>query len=374
LLKVRRLFYGKATNTMKKSWKRARHKSVFKIKIKDKKWFAGVVFIVMIAVFTFSVRLYRTFLQGNITQGEPTYLYLPHNCSYDQMVDSVKSTGRVKSVKRFKRAANFEDLDKEGTISPGRYKIKAGMNNRELARAIRHGWQTPVRLTISGNIRNMEKLASIIDRKIESDSATTLLSLQDTCLIDSLGFNTATFPCMFIPNTYELYWTATPKEVIVRMKKEYDKFWDEERLDKAKAIGLTPVQTITLASIVSEESNLKEEQPIIAGVYINRLHKGILLQADPTVKFALKDPSIKRILNRHLRIDSPYNTYKYKGLPPGPIVIPQASTIDAVLNYTKHKYFYFCAKPTFDGSHNFAVNIEQHNRNAKAYQKAIRGL
>ena len=179
---------------------------------------------------------------------------------------------------------------------------------------------------------------------------------------------------MFLPDTFEVYWTITPKELLLRFKKEYDRFWNRERLEKAVNIGLSPIEVSTLASIVSEESNLKEEQPVIAGVYLNRLRKNIPLQADPTIKFILNDPSVKRILNKHLSINSPFNTYKHAGLPPGPIVIPQKSTIDAVLDYKKHNYIYFCAKPTLDGSHNFAETLAEHNKNARAYQRVISRL
>ncbi|MDD3034757.1 MAG: endolytic transglycosylase MltG [Bacteroidales bacterium] len=319
----------------------------------------------------FSVMAFRTFFMSNIT-GEGSYLYIPHNAGYDQLSDSLKKSGSIKSMSCFKRAAGFEGLEKE--IKPGMYHLKPGMSNHQIIRIIKHGWQTPVRITLSGNIRNMEKLASLLSRKIESDSTQILAILKDSSLVDSLGFNNFTFPSMFLLDTYEVYWTIKPKELLLRFKKEYDKFWNGERMEKAGKIGLSAMEVSTLASIVSEESNMKEEQPVIAGVYLNRLWKKMPLQADPTIKFILNDPSVKRILNRHLSIDSPYNTYKHAGLPPGPIVIPQKSTIDAVLNFKKHNYIYFCAKPTLDGSHNFAVTLAEHNKNARAYQRAISRL
>ncbi|MEA5005711.1 MAG: endolytic transglycosylase MltG [Rikenellaceae bacterium] len=319
----------------------------------------------------FSVRTYRTFFISNVI-GEGTSLYIPHNAGYNQLLDSLEKTGCVKSMRCFKRAAGYEGLKEE--IKPGMYRLKPGMSNHNLIRVIKHGWQTPVKLTLSGNIRSLEKLASLLSRKIESDSTTILSTLKDSLIVDSLGFNQLTFPSMFLPDTYEVYWTISPKELLFRFKKEYDKFWSEERLEKAGKIGLSPIEVSTLASIVSEESNLKDEQSVIAGVYINRIKKNIKLQADPTIKFILNDPSVKRILNKHLSINSPYNTYKYAGLPPGPIVIPQKSTIDAVLNYKSHNYIYFCAKPTLDGSHNFAVTIAEHSKNARAYQRAISRL
>ncbi len=318
-----------------------------------------------------SVMVYRTFFMSNII-GKGTSLYIPHNAGYKQLLDSLEKSGCVKSMRCFKRAAAFESLENE--IKPGMYTLKPGMSNHHIIRFIKKGWQTPVRLTLSGNIRNMEKLASLLSKKIESDSTQILYTLKDTSFVDSLGFNPLTYPSMFLPDTYEVYWTITPKELLLRFKKEYDKFWNRERLEKAVKIGLSPIEVSTLASIVSEESNLKEEQPLIAGVYLNRLRKNIPLQADPTIKFILNDPSVKRILNRHLSINSPFNTYKHAGLPPGPIVIPQKSTIDAVLDYKKHNYIYFCAKPTLDGSHNFAVTLAEHNKNARAYQRVISRL
>ncbi|MBO7322265.1 MAG: endolytic transglycosylase MltG, partial [Bacteroidales bacterium] len=182
-----------------------------------------------------------------------------------------------------------------------------------------------------------------------------------------------TFIGMFIPNTYELYWTASPESVIKRMHQEYKAFWNESRIAKGKNMGMSKNEIMTLASIVNEETNNIGEMPKIAGVYINRLKKGMPLQACPTVIYAHLDsePGIKRVLKRHLKIDSPYNTYKNKGLPPGPITIPTIKAIDAVLNYEKSNYIYFCAKPEFDGTHNFASTYSQHQKNAKAYQKAL---
>ena len=248
------------------------------------------------------------------------------------------------------------------------------MGNREIVRTLKYGWQTPLNITIAGNIRTKDKLASILARKIECDSATIEKMLTNEEFADSLGFRPETFIAMFLPNTYEFYWTVSPLELALRFKKEYDKFWDISRMSKAKAAGLTPQEVITLASIVSEESNLKTEYPKIAGVYLNRLKKGIPLQADPTIKFAINNPLLKRILFVHLKVDSPYNTYKHSGLPPGPITIPPIQAIDGVLNFENHKYIYFCAKPELDGSHAFAYTLDEHNRNARAYQRAISKL
>ena len=176
---------------------------------------------------------------------------------------------------------------------------------------------------------------------------------------------------MFIPNTYEFYWTTTARQFADRMKAEYVRFWNEERIQKAESIGLTPVQVATLASIVQEETNQSSEKPRVAGVYINRLQKGMPLQADPTVKFAAGDITLRRILNRHLETDSPYNTYLYPGLPPGPITFPEISSLESVLNYEKHNYLYSCAKEDFSGFHNFARTNAEHERNAARYHAAL---
>lgn len=314
---------------------------------------------------------YSVLFKPNV-KSETTYLLVPHGTDFNGLIDSLNTKEVIKSMRSFMKAASFEDL--EESVQPGRYRIKKGMSNREIIRAIKYGWQTPLNITLSGNIRTKERLAALLSRKTECDSASVLKMLKNDKLADSLGFRPETFIGMFLPDTYEFYWTVTPYELALRFKKEFDTFWNSSRISKAKEIGLSPVEVITLASIVCEESNLKSEYSRIGGVYMNRLKRGIPLQADPTVKFAVKDPSIKRVLFKHLRTDSPYNTYKYKGLPPGPIAIPPLPAIDSVLNFEKHNYLYFCAKPSLDGSHVFASTLSEHNRNARAYQQAISRL
>jgi UPF0755 protein len=195
--------------------------------------------------------------------------------------------------------------------------------------------------------------------------------MDDAAANREIGLDADNIICLFIPNTYEIYWTTPAEGIVKRMKKEYDAFWNESRTAKAKAIGLTKDEVMTLASIVIEETKYEPEMPTVAGVYINRLKKGMLLQADPTVLYALNEEGVTRVLNKHLEIDSPYNTYRYPGLPPGPITIAPKAAIDAVLNYQHHNYLYFCAKDTFDGQHNFAVTYTDHLKNARAYQRAL---
>ena len=233
------------------------------------------------------------------------------------------------------------------------------------------GWESPMMLTLSGNIRGLEKLSGILGKKLAADSASFMKYLGKEDVWAECGFNKENFMGMFLPNTYEVYWTITPQKLVERMKKEYEKFWNSERTAKAAEIGLTPQQVSVLASIVCEETNYGPEMPRVAGVYMNRLKKGMKLDADPTVKFALGDPTIRRILFRHLEVDSPYNTYKCQGLPPGPITIPSIKGIESVLGYENHNYLYFCASPAMDGTHRFARTLVEHNRNAKEYQAKL---
>lgn len=330
------------------------------------------VIAILFALAALSLYLTWTLACRDNTSGGKAVIYVQPGTTLGQLNSILDSAVIIRNIKGFKLAAKIRNLD--GTIKPGRYEINPGMSNKELVRMFRLGLQKPHNLTLSGNIRSLEKLASVVSQKISADSASVLEVLEDKQLIDSLGFTPESFPGMFLLNTYEVYWTSTPQEIVRRLHREYSKFWNEQRNNLASKLGLTPQEVTTLASIVAEESNLASEHPVIAGVYLNRLKKGMPLQADPTIKYALNDPSIKRILYKHLEVDSPYNTYKRGGLPPGPITIPAPSVIDAVLNHSNHNYLYFCAKPSLDGSHSFATTLSQHNRNAAAYQAAIRRL
>jgi UPF0755 protein len=255
-------------------------------------------------------------------------------------------------------------------VKPGRYRVSRGLNNNDLINKLRSGEQEPLMLQFN-NIRTLADLAGRISGQIEPDSLSLLMHLLNPEVAESYGFTIQEFPAMFIPNSYEFYWTSSEKQFTNRMKQEYTAFWSKGRQEKAEKAGLSRVEVSTLASLVDQESLHNEENPTIAGVFINRLKAGIPLQSDPTVIFAWKDFTMRRVLNKHKEIDSPYNTYKYKGLPPGPICIPSISAIDAVLNYERHNYLYFCAKPDFSGYHNFARNLSQHNENARLYQQAL---
>jgi UPF0755 protein len=255
-------------------------------------------------------------------------------------------------------------------MKTGRYEIRSGMSYLEVIRMLRNGQQTPIRLTFN-NIRLKSDLVECIAQQVMFSQDDLLLLLNDPSTVASYGLDTTTILTLFIPNTYEIYWNISASKFLERMKKEYDRFWNPERIAKAQTLHLSPVEVSILASIVEEETAKQSEYPIVAGLYLNRLKKGMLLQADPTVKFAVGDVTLRWILYRHLEIDSPYNTYMYSGLPPGPIRIPSIQGIDSVLNYVEHDYLYMCAKGDSSGTHNYAATLAEHNRNVQHYRKAM---
>lgn len=255
-------------------------------------------------------------------------------------------------------------------VWPGCYIAGGGISTLALFRNIRGGRQTPVKLTIP-NVRTLGDLAARLSLQLELDSAQLASAFSDEALCQKLGYDTTTIGCMFIPNTYEVFWNISAKDLMARLHKESNAFWTSKRKAEAKAAGLTPNEVIIMASIVDQETANLEEKPMVAGMYLNRLHQGMKLQADPTVKFALKQFALKRILHEHLSVDSPYNTYRHEGLPPGPIAIPALSSIEAVLHFAHHDYIYMCAKEDFSGTHNFAKTYEEHLANARKYAEAL---
>ena len=255
-------------------------------------------------------------------------------------------------------------------LKPGMYKLTNGLSNEQLINKLRSGEQEPVRL-IFNNIRLKKDLAEKISSLIYADSADLLKLLNDSVVAKKYGFTTETFASMFIPNTYYVNWNTSAEKFIDRMNYEYKQFWTESRIKKAADKGLMPVEVSILASIVEKETQQNAEKAKIAGVYLNRLKEDWRLQADPTLIYALGDFTIKRVLTEYMNLDSPYNTYKYRGLPPGPICVPSISSIDAVLNAEDHSYFYFCAKPDYSGFHNFAKNNVEHNINAQSYRNFL---
>ncbi len=268
-----------------------------------------------------------------------------------------------------------DHINLRGTMKSGVYTFDEGMTVIEVARMLKIGSNATIRLTIN-NARTPEALAGRVAQQTKIDSAEMVAVLRDKELINSLGFKSAeAMFSIFLPNTYEVFPSIGAEELVMRLKDESDKFWAKEQ-NKAKLedIGLNSFEVMILASIVHEETNAEEEMPRVAGVYMNRLNDGMFLQADPTVKYAVGDPALKRILYRHLEVDSPYNTYKHIGLPPTPIAMPDMAAIEAVLNYERHDYYYFCARPELDGRHNFARTHAEHERNAAAYHRALNNM
>ena len=328
---------------------------------------ALVIFSIMLSSFSFY--FYQVVYSPNLQVGsESRYLYIPSNAGFKTVQDILYNGDYVNDLVAFSFLAKIMDYDL--FVKPGKYLIEANMNNRDAIRLLRSGKQVPVNITFN-NVRLMTDLPEKICSGVELEADTFMKTLEDTALMVSYGFNQDTYKCMFIPNTYQVYWTTTAPELIERMNWEYKRFWTEERLAKAEGIKMTPVQVSILASIVQAECKMPDEAPIIAGLYLNRLNKGYLLQADPTVIYASQDFTIKRVLNKHKDIDSPYNTYKYRGLPPGPINMPEITYIDAVLNYQSHKYLYMCARDDFSGYHNFSTNLQDHMVYARRYQRAL---
>ncbi|MBR2638004.1 MAG: endolytic transglycosylase MltG [Bacteroidaceae bacterium] len=302
---------------------------------------------------------------------DTTYIYIyPHDTS-ESIIEKLENIDGVKCTKGFKIIAAYNNFDRQKRT--GRYAIYDKDNMRAIYRRIVSNQQTPVKITLPA-ARTIEQFIAAAGNQLMIDSVELIQLVMQPTLYDSIGYTKETLPSLFLPNTYEVYWNISTEQFMQRMIKEHRAFWSDSRLAKAKAIGLTPEEVSTLASIVDEETNNHEEKPMVAGVYINRLKRGMLLQADPTVKYAIGDFTRKRILNDDLNIESPYNTYRYKGLPPGPIRIPTLQAIESVLNYTKHNYIYMCAKEDFSGKHNFATNLASHNANARRYQQALNKL
>jgi len=297
---------------------------------------------------------------------EPAELYISARSGYEQLTDSLMPHLRHRAAFRF----YARRLDLENTFEAGHYTLEPGMSVIRIVRMLKLGLQTPVRVTIN-NVKIPAQLAGKLARQLDADSTAFADAFASEELAREAGFDSVTLFSMFLPDTYEFYWTVSPEDFVRRMRKEYDRFWTEERDAKRRRSGLSRMEVMTLASIVYEETRKTDEMPRIAGVYINRLKKGIPLQADPTVKYALQDFGLRRILYKHLKYESPYNTYLHRGLPPSPICMPGRNAIEAVLDYEEHDYIFFCARPTFDGYHNFARTLAEHNANARAYSAEL---
>jgi UPF0755 protein len=307
----------------------------------------------------------------NLAEDEKGYLYVATGSDYDDLLENIASSNLLKNPRTFAWLAQRKNLPAH--INPGRYELKEGMSNNELIDMIRSGKQSPLNVVFN-NLRTVEQLAGVIGKQIEADSISIINYLQSADFYNRYGLTIETAPALFIPNTYEFYWNTTAEGFVERMNREYSKFWDNQKIAQAAAEGLDRVQVSTLASIVEKETNRNDEKATVAGVYLNRLRQGWRLQADPTAVYAFyrqTDSLLNRVYRIHTQINSPYNTYLNDGLPPGPICIPSASSLLAVLNAEKHDYMFFVARPDGSGYHEFARTYRQHLNNAHAHYRAI---
>lgn len=337
-----------------------------------KKILLAIALIGLVIAAFLSYKIYNAMFKPNTAfNNDMAYIYIPTNATYDVVREQLEPL--VDNIDNFDALASQKEYITN--IKAGKYAIKKGMNNNDIINTLRIN-NLPVKVSFN-NQETIEKLAGRISTQIEADSLQLLEAMKDVTFLNDNDFSTKTALSMYIPNSYEFFWNTSAEQFRERMLTEYKRFWNDTRLAKAKSIGLTPEKVITLASIVHKETAKVDERPRVAGVYMNRYKIGMLLQADPTVIFAVKqatgnfDLVIKRVLYKDLEVDSPYNTYKYVGLPPGPIAMPDISAIDAVLNYEKHDYFYFVADVKNFGYHKFAKTLSQHNINRQEYVRWI---
>lgn len=350
------------------------HSGYSSVRRKKKPRFARILFIIFFILFLgvlgVGYQLWVVIMKPNTwsPDNQPTSVYIPTGSDYETMKDILYGNGVIVNRNNFEWLAQKKNL--ENNVYPGHYVIESQMNNNELINLFRSGSQTPVHLTFN-NIRTNTELAQVISGQLEIDSAEIVKMLTDSTLTQKFGFHPRTIISMFIPNTYEVYWNVSANDFLARMYTEYNNFWDASRLEKAEQVGLSREEVSALASIIDKETTKTDEMSAIAGVYLNRLKYGWRLQADPTIVYAWGDFTIRRVLNLHKQIDSPYNTYKYYGLPPGPICMPSIAAMDAILNRENHSYMYFCAKDDFSGYHVFATTNAEHSYNADKYRRAL---
>jgi UPF0755 protein len=322
-----------------------------------------------VLLITFVFYGYQIVYTPNILVDRADQLFIVRNGNTYRQVQENLAKGRfVNDFVSFSFLARLMDYDKE--IKPGRFILRRNMTNIEAIRVLRAGIQEPVSITFT-HVRLLSELGDKITKNTGVSPDEFYDALDEFVSTQKEGFTQENILCMFLPNTYEVYFNVSPKDLVERMHTEYKKFWNDDRVEKAKKIGLTPIEVSILASIVQAETVRQEEAPIIAGLYINRLKRDMALQADPTLVFAVGDFTLKRVLNEHKEVDSPYNTYANTGLPPGPINMPRIATLDAVLDYSNHKFIYMCAREDFSGYHNFAATLAEHSRNARKYQTAL---
>ncbi|HEV7349888.1 endolytic transglycosylase MltG [Telluribacter sp.] len=330
----------------------------------------GIFIGLAIMVTSFTFYFWQIFKTPNLrVNKEGSFaLLIPENATYETVLDSLRKHEVVNDQVSFRFVAKL--LDYPENVKPGRYVIKYKTTNYAAIKKLKAGDQDPIRLTFN-NIRLKDDLIARIGPRFAFGEEKLREALNNPEVSQKYGFDSTTVMAMFLPNTYEIYWNVSTEKFLDRMHSEYGKFWNDERKAKAKAMNFSPAQVSVLASIVEAETKKEDEKPRVAGVYLNRLENGMPLQADPTIVFAWRDFGIRRVLNYHTEIKSPYNTYRNTGLPPGPINLPAPSSIDAVLNHEDHDYVYFCAKDDFSGYHAFAENYQEHLKNARQYQQAL---
>ncbi len=338
--------------------------------LRSKIWLplCGVLLLLAVACFLF-YKYYDVYFKGCLTFEErERTLYVPRNTSFEELATLLQENGIVEDTRLLRTFAKVKGYDTKNYS--GAYRLSRGLSLRDLMLLLVSRQQQPVRLVVP-SVRTVEEMAGRLARQLDIDSVELLAYLHDPASAASYDFSLQTFPAMFIPNTYEVYWDISPERLLARLHREYRAFWTPKRLARAEKIGLSPVEVSTLASIIQEEVMHAEELPKIARVYLNRLRINMALQACPTAKFAAGDMSLTRVLYAHTQIASPYNTYQNLGLPPGPIRYPSIAAIDAVLHPADHDYLFFCAKPDFSGYHNFSRTAAQHAQYARQYQRAL---
>ena len=333
---------------------------------KRKGWLWALAAAMLAVGLVAGIRLYNAFYDRKVPNFSGTYeFFVRPGMEPSAVVDTLLGSGVVLNGRSLHRT-----LDPLRTLKTGHYTVDRKSSSKYVARMLSNGWQTPVNLTLSGTIRTPQVLARKIGNQMLADSASVAAFALSADSLARYGLSPAHLFTMVIPDSYQMMWTASVREIFDRFKKEADAYWTDERKQLARSQGLTPMEVSTLASIVDGETQYGPEQPTVAGVYLNRLRLGMPLQADPTVAFCF-DYSLSRILTRHLDVDSPYNTYRYAGLPPGPISCPPKSCLEAVLHAQDHSYLYFCADPSFNGTHRFAATYSEHLTNARAFQRAL---
>jgi UPF0755 protein len=337
------------------------------MKKNDKKIGIWVFITTLFVVLSFYA--YQILFTDNILiDKEDTEIFIYDDTDFKTLVRNLKSKGILHDELSFSFLAKL--IGYQNNVIPGRYVLKKNSSNFTVLKMLAKGRQTPLKLTFN-NIRTKEELADKLAKKLKFSKKDFLSAISNDSICKSLGFSLDNILCMFIPNTYEVYWNVPIEKFLERMKNEYDRFWTQSRIEKAEKLGLKPVEVMILASIVEAETQKDDEKARIAGVYLNRLKKGMKLQADPTVKYALKNFELKRILEGHLKTNSPYNTYLYSGLPPGPINLPSIVSIESVLNAEKHNYLFFCADVNRPGYHGFTETFEQHLKMAACYRNNL---